>query len=160
MGNPDSYSIVKLLQDKRFKGYAEKNRSFTETVDNILKKHESGSNLSRVEESAESLVKMVSAGRIDYTIEYPIVAAYYAEKESNNPGSISSIPIAEMEPIAYVYLNCTKNEWGKEVVQRWNEVLNRIKPTQEYRRITEIGHTDERELKVIRQNYDAFIKAQ
>ena len=159
LGNPDSYSIVKLLQDKRFKGYAEKNRSFTGTVDNILKKHEPGSNLKRVPESAESLVKMVSTGRIDYTIEYPIVAAYYDQKH-DNPGSISSIPITEMAPFAYVYLNCTKNEWGKKVVERWNEVLRRIKPTQEYRRITEIGHTDEKELKLIRQYYEDFIKAQ
>jgi uncharacterized protein (TIGR02285 family) len=159
LGNPDTYSIVKLLQDKRLKGYAEKNRSFTETVDNILKKHESGSNLMRVAESAQSLIKMVSTGRIDYTIEYPIVAAYY-EQKNDTPGSISSIHITEMEPFANVFLACTKNEWGRKVVERWNAVLNRIKPTQEYRRITEIGHTDERELKLIRQYYEAFIKAQ
>ena len=159
LGDPSTYSIVKLLQDKRFKGYAEKNRSFSGTLDNVLKKNESGSNLKRVAESSESLIKMVSTGRIDYTIEYPIVAAYYDQKY-DNPGSISSIPITEMTPFAYVYLACTKNEWGKKVVERWNAVLRRIKPTQEYRRITEIGHTDEGELKVIRQNYDAFIKAQ
>lgn len=159
LGDPSTYSIVKLLQDKRFKGYAEKNRSFTGTLDKILKKHESGSNLKRVAESAESLIKMVSTGRIDYTIEYPIVAAYYEQKHEI-PGSIYSISITEMEPFAYVHLACTKNEWGKKVIERWNVVLHRLKPTQEYRRITEIGHTDERELKLIRQSYEAFIKAQ
>lgn len=158
LGNPDTYSIVKLLQDKRFKGYAEKNRSFTATIDNVLKQHEPGSNLERVSESPESLIKMVKAGRIDYTIEYPIVASYYDRKQ-DNPGDIAGIPIAEMEPFAYVHMCCTKNEWGKKVIESWNEVLHRIKPTPEYRRITEIGHTDENEIKLIRQYYEDFLKA-
>ncbi|MCP3944269.1 MAG: transporter substrate-binding domain-containing protein [Desulfobacteraceae bacterium] len=81
LGNPDTYSIVELLQDKRFKGYVEKSRSFTAIVDNVLQKHESGSNLTRVAESPESLIKMVATGRVDYTIEYPIVAAYYDKNE-------------------------------------------------------------------------------
>jgi len=158
LGNPTSYSILKLLQDKRFKGYAEKTRSFTAKIDNLLKEHEPGSNLQRVSERAESLIKMVGAGRIDFTIEYPIVASYYDRKNAK-PGGIVSVPIAEMEPFSYVYMCCTKNAWGKDVIERWNEVLHRIKPTQKYRSITEIGHTDEKELKLIRQYYEAFLKA-
>ncbi len=146
------------MRDKRFKGAAEKNRSFTSTIDKILKTHEPGSNLKRVSVSPESLIKMVKAGRIDYTIEYPIVAGYY-DKKQENPGSIASIPISEMEPFAYVYMNCTRNEWGKKVIERWNEALHKIKPTREYRQITEIGHTDEKELKFIRKYYDEFLNA-
>ncbi len=160
LGNPSSYPIVELLKDERFKGTVEKTRSFTETLDDILKKQEQGSNLSREGVSPESLIKMVASGRIDYTIEYPIVATYFGQKLTKDFGSISSIPITEMEPFAYVYLACTKNEWGKKVIERWNVVLRRIKPTQEYRLITEIGHTDENELRIIRQNYDAFVNAQ
>nr|WP_281255647.1 TIGR02285 family protein [Desulfamplus magnetovallimortis] len=159
LGNPESYSIVTLLSDKRFNGYAEKNRSFTEKVDTLLKKYESGSNLTRVSARAESLIKMVSTGRIDYTIEYPIVAEYY-NKKGDDTASITSIPISEMEPYSYVYLCCTKNEWGKRIIEKWNEVLRRIKTTDEYRSITEIGHTDKKELKLIRQYYEAFIDAQ
>ncbi|MCP3945072.1 MAG: hypothetical protein GY710_26840 [Desulfobacteraceae bacterium] len=81
-------------------------------------------------------------------------------KNEDAPSSISSIPITEMAPFAYVYLSCTKNAWGKKVIERWNAALNRIKPTQEYRKIPEIGHTDEKELKLIREHYGAFIKAQ
>lgn len=159
LGNPGSFSIETLLKDKRFKGYAEKNRSFTKTIDNILKKHESSSSLTRVTESGESLIKMVMTGRIDYTIEYPIVAAYY-EQKNGNPGIISSIPISEMDPFSYVYTACTRNAWGKKVIERWNDVLHRIKPTLEYRKITEIGHTDENELLRIRKYYEEFINAE
>lgn len=159
LGNPKSYSILQLLKDDRLKGYAEKNRSFTKKVDSIMKDQEPGSNLIRVSESTESLLKMIIMGRIDYTIEYPIVAAYYQRKLSAS-GSLVSIPIDEMAPFSYVHMTCTKNEWGKKIIERWNAVLTKIKPTEEYRKITEIGHTDENELLLIRKYYDAFIQEQ
>ena len=159
LGNPSSYSIVKLIQDQQFKGYVEKNRSFTNKMDDLLKQHASDSNLIRVSSEAKSLVKMVITGRIDYTLEYPIVAAYF-ERENGYSGELASIPISEMEPFSYVYMNCTKNEWGKKVITKWNEALKNLKPTEEYRRITEIGHTDERELMLIRKYYDDFINEQ
>ncbi len=159
LGNPASYSIVNLLKDKKLKGYAEKNRSFTKKVDVAMKEFEPNSSLSRVSENAESLVKMVVMGRADYTIEYPIVASYF-QKKTGTPGTLVSIPIAEMDPYSYVYMSCTKNEWGKKVIDKWNEALRKIKPTEEYRKITETGHTDEKELMIIRQYYDAFIQEQ
>lgn len=159
LGNPSSYSILKLLHDDQIEGYAEKNRSFTNTVDVILKQHEPDSNLKRVSGNAESLVKMVITGRIDYTLEYPIVAAYH-EQQNGSSGSLTSISIAEMEPFAYVYMSCTKNEWGKKVIAKWNKALIKLKPTDAFRRITETGHTDKTELMLIRKYYDAFIEAQ
>lgn len=157
-GNPESISIVTLLKDKRIKGYAEKKRSFTEDIDNILKKIEVGSNLERIAEHTESIIRMIITDRIDYTIEYPIVASYY-EKKNKYFGVLTSIPITEMKPFTYVYMNCTKNEWGKKVIERWNEELQKIKPTDDYRRITEMGHTDKDELQKIRQYYDEFVNA-
>jgi len=157
-GNPTSYSIVKLLKDRRIKGYAEKNRSFSEDIDNILKNIEADSNLERISEHTESITRMIITDRIDYTIEYPIVAHYYEEKNKYS-GVLTSIPITEMEKYTYVYMNCTKNEWGKKVIERWNEALQKIKPTDDYRRITEMGHTDKDELKKIRQYYDEFVNA-
>lgn len=159
LGNPKSYSITQLLKQDELKGYAEKNRSFTKKVDLLMNDHEAGSNLERVSEGAESLIKMVVMGRIDYTIEYPIVATYY-QKKINIPGDLVSIPIAEMEPFSYVYMNCTKNEWGRKVIKKWNATLRKIKSTEEYRRITEIGHTEKNELLLIRKYYDAFIQEQ
>lgn len=160
LGNPESYSIATLLRDKRFKGVAEKTRSFTNSIDTVLKKNEQGSNLTRVDENSESLIRMLSAGRIDYTIDYPIVATYFDKKIIDNPGSLGSVPISEMDEMLYVYMSCTKNEWGKKIINEWNEVLRLIKPTEEYRKIVETGYTDDRELKVIQQNYDAFMLAQ
>lgn len=159
LGNPESISIVQLLKEARLKGYAEKNRSFTRDVDLIMKDHEKGSNLQRVSESAESLLKMVMMGRSDYTIEYPIVSNYY-QGEFGMSGTLVSVPISEMAPYSYVYMNCTKNEWGKNVIDKWNSALKKIKPTDEYRKITEIGHTSEIELSLIRKYYDSFVEAQ
>lgn len=159
LGNPEQYSIIELLEDKRFKGLTQKSRSFTTSVDSLLQTHETGSNLNRVSESAESLIKMVSTGRIDYTLEYPIVASYYGQQLTDGFDPLVSIPISEMEPLSYAYMNCTKNEWGKQVIDEWNSALLRIKPTEEYRRITEVGHTDKKELEIIREAYADFINA-
>lgn len=157
LGSPESYSIIQLLKQDRLKGYAEKNRSFTQKVDALITDHENGSSLTRVSESAESLVRMVIMGRIDYTIEYPIVAAYYQQK-NQAPGSLVSIPITEMEPFSYVYMSCTRNEWGRRVIEKWNTALEKIKPTKAYQQITQMGHTSEKEVLLIKQYYDAFIR--
>ena len=159
LGDPESISIVDLLKNRDYKGYAEKNRSFTKKVDLILKKHEPGSNLRRVSESPESLVKMVLMGRVDYTIEYPIVSEYY-QRKGGVSDELISIPISEMDKFSYEYMNCTRNDWGKRVIDKWNAALKRIKPTREYRRITEIGHTNENELLQVREIYKEFIGEQ
>lgn len=159
VGNPTSYSIIDLLKEEKIKGYVEKNRSFTNKVDSLMKIHEGGSNLKRVPESSESLTKMVITGRIDYTIDYPIVASYY-EKILNAQGSLVSIPISEMEPVTYIYMNCTKNEWGRKVIEKWDEELMKIKPTAEYRKIVEMGYTADTGLLLIRKYYSDFIQEQ
>ena len=159
IGNPASYSIIELLKEEKIKGYVEKNRSFTNKVDSLMINHESGSNLKRVSESSESLTKMVITGRIDYTIEYPIVASYY-EKKLDEEGTLVSIPISEMDPVTYIYVNCTKNERGRRVIEKLDEELKKIKPTTEYRRIVEIGYTPETGLSLIRKHYEDFIQEQ
>ncbi len=159
LGNPKRYSIVALLKDRRFEGVAEKNRSFSASFDLILKQYEPGSNLLRVGASAASIVGMVASGRVDYTIEYPIVAAFYGKKWSRKVDALSSIPIIEMDTYANVHMACTKNEWGRKIIDQWNAALDEIKPGREYRRLTEMGHTDKGELEIIRQNYNAFIQS-
>ena len=159
LGNPKSYSLVQLLQDKRFIGTVEQSRSFTQEVDTLLKEHEPGSNLSRSTGQSKSFIKMVAAGRIDYTLEFPNVTIYQEKTFTDNLKPLVCIPISEVAPFSYVYLNCTKNEWGRHIVDKWNVVLRRLKPTKEYRHISEIGLTGENELNIIRRNYDAFINA-
>ena len=159
LGSPESYSLVQLLQDGRFKGVVEESRSFTQDLDLLLKEYEPESNLSRSAGKAESFIKMVAAGRIDYTLEYPNVIRYQEKNFTDNLEPLISIPIAEVAPFSYVYLTCTKNEWGKKIVDNWNVVLRRLKPTKEYRHISEIGLNGENELDIIRRNYDSFIDA-
>ncbi|KPA10645.1 hypothetical protein MHK_009151 [Candidatus Magnetomorum sp. HK-1] len=158
LGHPKSYSIVKLLQDKRFKGIIEKTRSFSQGLDKILEKHKPGSNLTRKAAQPDSFIKMLYDDRIDYTIEYPIVASYLDQKHNPTPNLISSIPIEELPAYNIVHMACPKNEWGKKVIDDWNTVFRKLKRTEEYRKITEMGHIDERELNIIRENYDNFLK--
>jgi uncharacterized protein (TIGR02285 family) len=158
MGNPTSYSIVSLLKDNRFNGIIERTRSFSFKLDGILEKHLPGSNLIRKSAKPESLIKMVDANRIDYTIEYPIVASYFDQKVCLNKGFLSSILIEELPLYNTVCVACPKNEWGKKVINRWNNVFRKLKRTDRYRKITEMGHNDERELSMIREYYDTFLK--
>lgn len=160
LGNPATYSISALMQDSRFNGLIEKKRSFTQPIDTVLSTHKGESNLTRVEKNSESLIKMLIAGRIDYTIEYPIVASYHTKKQKIDTDTLGSIPISEMAPFSYVYMACTKNEWGNTIIDEWNEILRRLKSTEKYRKIIETGYSHESELKVLRENYNDFINAQ
>ena len=160
LGNPARYSIGELTQDPRFIGLVEKERSFTKPIDTVLSKFKDGSNLTRVEKNSESLIKMLIAGRIDYTIEYPNVASYHTKTQNIDTDTLVSIQISEMAQFSYVHMACTKNAWGKKIINEWNEILRRLKPTEKYRNIIETGYSHESELKVLRENYYNFIKAQ
>ncbi|MBF0236644.1 MAG: TIGR02285 family protein [SAR324 cluster bacterium] len=156
LGNPKSYSLIELLKDNRFHGMIETTRSYSE-LDSILK-NLTATNLVRKAAPPQSYIRMIAEDRIDYTLEYPKIAAYLDHENNPLPNQLSSVAIKELPAYTYGYTACPKNEWGKQVVEDWNQIFRQLKSTPEYFQVISTGVTDERELNLLRENYEYFQK--
>ncbi len=80
----------------------------------------------------ENILKMTAATRLDYTIAYPWMTNYISEK-LHLKGRFTSLSISEDDsPIMY-HAACTKNEWGRGMVARIDDILKEIRLSKKYR---------------------------
>ena len=101
---------------------------------------------------------MLLAGRADYTIEYPYVANYMAKKfQAEYDTKIESIPIMELQDFGQSSCACPKNDWGKKVIDDFDDMLEQVKRTPEFLKIMQLYHTDPKELEEIRQQVTNII---
>lgn len=76
---------------------------------------------------------MLEAGQIDYIIESPDSLRYFQGTEAvSNP--FLSVPIKGADGLLPVYFACSKNEFGKQVIARIDEIVKRD------RRLFEAGY--------------------
>jgi len=146
-------SLQGLLQNHQFVTSVMRDRSYSPTVDRLLAAYPPKENYSEQIEA----IGMLLAGRIDYMIELPLLAFDQA-RVMGRAGELVAIPMQEADEVVFNRVMCSKNEWGRQVVEQVNKVLiaNRAKPY--YRAIVEKWH-DPESVAEIRKIYDSvFLK--
>ncbi|ASU39216.1 ABC transporter substrate-binding protein [Herbaspirillum sp. meg3] len=146
-------SLQSLLQNHRYITSVMRDRSYSPTVDKLLAAYPPKENYSEQIEA----IGMLLAGRIDFMIELPLLALDQA-RVMGHPGELIAIPMQEADEVVFNRVMCSKNEWGRQVVEQVNKVLivNRGQPY--YRRIVERWH-DPESVAEIRKIYDSvFLK--
>ncbi|MCP4348760.1 MAG: transporter substrate-binding domain-containing protein [Desulfobacterales bacterium] len=154
IGNPESISVPDLLSIQGIRGVVQDTRSYTAQVDAIIQKHIDGSNLTFRAIAAKSIIPMLLDNRIDYTIEYSYIADYLVKKAGGKMETIGMIRINGYPPIVYGRVACPKNEWGKRVIQKVNDVLRKQRPTPYYRKLMEMSAYTEYDKRMIREKYE------
>ena len=150
---PQRPSLESLLKDHQLITSVMRDRSYSPTVDRLLKTYPPKENYSEQVEA----VGMLLAGRIDFMVELPLLAQDQA-RVMGHGGELVAIPMQEADEVVFNRVMCAKNEWGRQVVEAVNKVLlaNRAKPF--YRRIVEKWH-DPESVAEIRGIYDkVFLK--
>ncbi|MDE1461782.1 TIGR02285 family protein [Spartinivicinus sp. A2-2] len=153
LNNSASYSIIKLITDRRFKGIVESQRSYTKELDEILAEHEKNSYFQKITIAADSLFKMLDHNRISYIIEYPFIAAYHGKQYFKDVNDYASIQIDEITPYFLVYAVCPRNDWGKQVISDINNMLKTLIHQAEYQKIIFESWLDKNDLIQIKKVY-------
>jgi len=155
-GDTDSISIEKLLQNTDLDGGIMQKRSYGE-IDPLIKRYEDKRILHTLSPNSD-IIQMLYTDRLDYVIEIVSFANYRARQAGKNDG-LRSYAIKEYsQPVLVAHVFCTKNEWGKKMIERINQILIRERKTPEYLELMTHWY-DERSRKVIRQYYDSqFLK--
>lgn len=151
-------SLVDLLKSGRFVGISEKGRSYGPEIEKIFSEYGSPFCV-RATPNTERIHELVSEGRADFYIEYSFILQQYL-KDAGLESNLVPVKIAEHPPYVLVYAVCTRNEFGKKVIERINEVLRRTKGTAEYREmfLRPAENLDERSKSEYENLYEVFLK--
>jgi uncharacterized protein (TIGR02285 family) len=136
-GGKKTVNLAQLLKEGKFIIGRSPNRSYGVEFDTALKAHSTEKNTYSYEspELSLNLFKMLQAGRIDTLPGLPEEAMYLAETMGIREQIMTlSVEENQANPEASLsYVACSKNEWGKETIQRINRVLLAQRPTAAYR---------------------------
>lgn len=81
-----------------------------------------------------NLLTMIVNKRIDYTIDYNSIMAYYNETQ-DQPSGLVFLPIAEYDnELIEGAVGCSNNEWGRNAVNQLNRVIPQIKTDPDFQR--------------------------
>ncbi len=135
-GDQRSVALKTLLDNENLVLGVQKDRSRGAILDGIIQQHKRRQNVKvRGLFTLPVLLKMISRDRIDYTIDY----AYWVQQaiaHNKLKGEYDFIQIEENEgTIMRGGVVCTKNDWGREIIRKIDNILVDIRPTQEYRNI-------------------------
>ena len=135
LGNPASISLDRLLNDTRFKGTFVEGRSYGKEIDPLLQKHKGMSHLLFRIIDNQNLFEVLGLGRTDYILEFPAVRSFFEHDLDIHP-ELANISIEGITPYNVTYVTCVKNEWGKRVIKRVDDILKRHIPTPAHREAT------------------------
>jgi len=145
-----------VLRNFDLKGVLGRERAYGETIDNLLVRYESDANIDRIEMEVTNILELLLLKRIDFTIDYSEVF-HYTSKSYARGNNIISLPIIEETSIKKVYLACPKTEWGKQVINRINQILAEIKTEEEWIKIVAESWLDEKARINSREAYNQII---
>jgi uncharacterized protein (TIGR02285 family) len=136
-------SLAELANDSRLKGVVVDGRSYGPALDAII--HSApGQGIHAVVLSANqsNLMSMLSSGRMDYTIEYPVLFKYYKQVDPHLADLVEA-PFAESHGLIKAGVVCPRTPWGRTVIERLDRRIPQLLTKADYRAQLEFWLTDE-----------------
>lgn len=137
LGGNRTVSLGELLSNENIRVGLAKDRSYGKDIDTVIEAHKKQKNILVLanQNLAQILFKMLLSDRVDVLLTLPEEAMYMAEQMGARD-RIMTLTISENQK-GYdgwlSYVACSKNEWGKEVIENINQVLLEQRPTARYR---------------------------
>ncbi|GGP26391.1 TIGR02285 family protein [Silvimonas amylolytica] len=128
----DGVDLETLAADRSLVGGYEGTRSYGPSIDKVLA---SPTNIGLRAVSGgdpNSLYQMLALKRIDYTLEYPQIVAWLAERKQL-PAGIAVVPLRQPDPWLLGNVACTKNAWGGKVIHDVDEAVREAARQSSYR---------------------------
>lgn len=134
-------SLAELLQHSDFRLGVSKDRSYGAGLDAVLKAAEPDDNrvLFSGQELGGNYFKMLLLDRLDGLLALPEEAMYHAEQMGIRD-RIALVPLHENQQDTSAWMcavACPDTAWGRQVIDRVNGVLMRIRPEETYRQAYE-----------------------
>ena len=125
-------NLKQLMTDRHdLVGYIDTVRKYGPSLDPIL--DQATDNVHKVPVSSPGiLLRALDAGRMDFTIEYPMVLEYQ-RRLSPFQHSLVTLQFDDVPPMVMSNIACTKNAWGREVTADIAAAVRRAARNPSYR---------------------------
>nr|WP_316642573.1 TIGR02285 family protein [uncultured Roseateles sp.] len=131
-GGKGSVSLQQLIRRDDVQGLVMSNRQYGQTLAEWLKPAPDSNLRTMVAPRAGNLLTMLAAGRMDYTLEYPMIVEYHLR---NRGPELVTLPIDELGEPPLGYFSCTRNAWGKVVIADIDTALRKVARLPEARQV-------------------------
>lgn len=131
VGASPDMALTELIRNPALKGQLETVRSYGPTVDKIL----AGAPTPIPRELVSTpgaLVRLVELGRLDYTLDYPMVALQYLASSAKTQ-TLEAIALTEAQEWPVNYIACTRNAWGQTAIRAIDVAIRKAAKSQNYR---------------------------
>ncbi|WP_035055837.1 TIGR02285 family protein [Andreprevotia chitinilytica] len=127
-------SLTALIAKPELTGAFTAKRSYTTPVDALIDRPSDGARRV-VDTSSGQLLRLIAAGSIDYTLEYPFIVAYHQKTQPfEHELALQAVP--EIPDVFALNAICTRNAWGKQALQDIDAALIALSATETFRNIT------------------------
>ncbi|MCC2632620.1 MAG: hypothetical protein K0S48_506 [Ramlibacter sp.] len=116
--------LKKVLADPRLRGIVVERRSYGQQVDRMLAGRPAGSRLetTAVGDFGRNVLKLVSHGRADYTLDYDY-ALQFSSRDEPDIGKLHPVPIAQNNKPMLAGIACPRNAWGLAAARRIDRIV-------------------------------------
>jgi uncharacterized protein (TIGR02285 family) len=128
--SPQSLATI-LKEHKELAGYVESGRSYNPDIDSLISKSSGSLQMITVPNTGH-LLRMLDAGRMDYTLEYPMMVEYQSKKMIVK-NKLSVVPLVEAPDWIASYVACTRNTWGQERIHDIEAAIRDASRSQSFR---------------------------
>lgn len=133
-GVPDSIKLEHLLFETKNIVALVKGRSFGKPIDEFINHQDARKNVVRLaDEHTDTLFKLIQAKRVDATIAYPAELNYFRLEHQDPLSPLKIVSIQGLTEYITASMGCAKTEWGKTVVADLNQVIGKLRRSDEYR---------------------------
>lgn len=122
LGTP--VSLARLLEAGDLRGLVERDRSFGSTLDGALKPALGKVVDTVVVSNKATLLSMLLAGRMDYTLEYP--DALSSMLDQRQAQELLALPIAEADKAELAHASCSRTAEGLARIQAIDAAIRRL----------------------------------
>ncbi len=124
LGNLSEISFEDLINRRELKfGYVT-TQNYSKDIDTIIAKNKGQKNLYGISSGSQvkSLLLMINKKRIDWMVAWPHEAAWFLKSEQTKTDKLSfaTIAIKGFKADYSAFPNCSKNEWGKKIIDKIN----------------------------------------
>lgn len=118
--------LAALLARPELKGLLERKRSYGKEVDALLQRQGQALLAQAMPRRGTNLLRMLEAGRMDYTLEYGVTVANFKRSEANG-AALVALPLSGAPPTtARATLACVRNALGREHIAAVDAAVRRL----------------------------------
>ncbi len=120
-------SFEQLLQHSEWRGALVEKRGYPSELQPLLDLGLAKGSITTINSpsSGSNLLSMISYGRLDYSLEYPVVVQHFSETTALRK-PLTTVLIAENIQMSSAGLYCTRTAWGKGAATQLDQAIRNI----------------------------------